>query len=142
MNDTAFTQLTGLIDEAIELASDAVKEAETTAAEPEEVKLVKVAASRYEEAARELIKTGSFKEHSVESLTNTLKNAGTAEFLGLMEKLASSAVFPLDADDALGGDLVEKPATYRADGSQPGKRASSTDVWFEACQDAGLAMGD
>lgn len=143
MNEAAFTEMTGALDEAIEIAEEAVKAADEAvpapapAAEPEKVKLVKVAAERYHATATALLKTGSFKDHTVESLANTLKNAGPAEFLGLMEKLASSAVFPFDADGVLDGDLVERSAINRGDDA-PIEGATNTDVWADACREAGL----
>jgi hypothetical protein len=50
-----------------------------------------------------------------------------------MEKLASVAVFPFDASEALGGDLVEKSADSRT--SEPGS-TSKNDVWRRALDEA------
>jgi hypothetical protein len=137
MNETAFTELVGVIDEAIGLADCAVKAAEAASSRTlEPVTLVKVATSRYRNTAEELIKTGTFRGHTATSLAQTLENAGPAEFLDLMEKLASRAVFPLDAEAALGGDLVEKSGKNRSDAAP--RDESRTDLWVRCCEDAGL----
>lgn len=137
MNATAFNELVGVIDDAIGLADCAVKAAEAAHIDnSESVTLVKVAASRYHNTAVELVKTGTFRGHTATSLATTLENAGPAEFLELMEKLASTAVFPFDAAAALGGDLVEKSGENRSDDAP--RVESKTDLWVRCCDEAGL----
>lgn len=143
MNEAAFTELTGLLDDAIQLADDAVKAAEARPAAPatppaqESVRLVKVASQRYMETAKELLKTGAFRGHSAESLANILREAGTADFLEIMEKLASRAVFPISAEEAMGGDLVE-PSAENRDGRQSSSGSPQIDLWVDACRSAGM----
>jgi len=137
MNEAAFNELVGVIDEAIDLADHAVKAAEEASKQtPEPVTLVKVAAAQCRSAAIDLIKTGSFSDHTVESLTHTLENAGPAEILVLMEKLASKAVFSIDAESVLDGDLVEKSAASRMDAVPQDE--SNTDLWVRCCDEVGL----
>jgi hypothetical protein len=139
MNKAAFDELVGVIDEAIGLADCAVKAAEAAKTHtPELVTLVKVAASRYHNTAVELIKTGTFRGYTASSLAKTLENAGPAEFLELMEKLASKAVFSFDAEMALSGDLVEKSGKVQAEG--PRKDESNTDLWVRCCEESGLSV--
>lgn len=136
MNEAAFAEMVSMIDEAVDLADCAVKAAEAATTQPESVTLVKVASSRYHNTAVELIKTGTFRGQTATSLAKTLENAGPAEFLELMEKLASAAVFPLDADEVLRGDLVEKPSNNRSEDVP--RVESKTDLWARCCDEAGL----
>jgi hypothetical protein len=139
MNEAAFNELVGVLDEAIELADCAVKAAEAAERKPETVTLVKVAASRYHNTAVELIKTGTFRGMTAASLAKTLENAGPAEFLELMEKLASRAVFPFDAETALGGDLVEKSGKTRVDNTRLPSE-SDTDLWVRCMEESGIPV--
>ncbi len=141
MNETAFDEFVGIVDEAIDIAECALKEAAAArqaAPAGESITLVKVASDRYRNAARELIRTGTFRDHNVESLSKALENAGSAEYLDIMEKLASRAVFPLDAGMELGGDLVEKSADNRA--GDTSKTLSGTELWVQSCRYAGLEV--
>jgi hypothetical protein len=140
MNKAAFNELVGVIDEAIDLAGCAVKAAELGQAKAqfEPVTLVKVAANRYHNVAKELIKTGTFRQYTAAGLAKTLENAGPADFLDIMEKLASQAVFPLDAETELSGDLVEKSAKTKTDDTQ--KNESKTDLWVRCCEESGISV--
>jgi predicted glycosyl hydrolase (DUF1957 family) len=141
MDATAFSEMLGVVDDAIRLADDAVKAADAASArKPQEtVTLVKVAQARYYAVADALIKTGSFREYTREGLAKTLESAGTAGYLELMEKLASRAVFPLESAEVdLGGDLVEKSAATRAQGLTPG---SQTAIWRQALDEAEAECG-
>lgn len=139
---TVFREVLGAMDDAIALAQDAVKtaqDAEKAAQEarqsrPQEgVVLVKVAKARYESVAETLHRTGAFREFTRAGLAKTLESAGPAGLLDVMEKLASRAVFPLDASVVLGGDLVEKSADSRTDSLEP---TSKTAVWRKALDEA------
>lgn len=137
MTGEAYDHLLGIFDEAINLAEDAVKAAESRRVETPKVTLVKVASSRAKTAAAALLPTGAFAEHNAASLSQAIEDAGPTEFLDMLEKLASSAIFPVDAASLLAdpaGDLVEKPASTGGDGSD----RSRLDIWFDACAEAGL----
>jgi hypothetical protein len=136
MNEVAYNNMLGVLDESIALAADAVKAAEdrSTSVTPA-VLLVKVASARYHEVAKALIKTGSFPGKTVDGLAKSLEGFGIAGHLELMEKLASKAIFPLDADVVLGGDLVEKSTERRMDELESGSKSA---VWRDAMNDAGF----
>lgn len=140
MNEKAFSEMLGVIDDAIETADDAVKVAELAGSSPDRnqpVKLIKVASDRYKSVASTLMKTGSFREYSPEGLTRSLESAGTAGLLEFLEKLASRAVFPIDADFlGIEGDLVDKSATSRTDAPS---NESKTDLWARCCHEVGLS---
>ena len=140
MNETAFNELVGVIDEAIDLADCAVKAAEAASTPPgrEVVTLVKVATQRYASAAAALHKTGAFREYTQEGLAKSLETAGPTGLLEFMEKLASKAVFPLDADMELRGDLVEKSGKATLEGAQTNE--SKTDLWVRCCEESGLSV--
>lgn len=136
MNAQAFTNLLGVIDDAIDLAALAVKSAQEAgqrSAAP--VTLVKVAAARCDAVAEELVKTGAFRDYTQRDLAKSLESASNAGLLELLEKLASRAVFPLDVDLGAEGDLVDKPSTTRTDA---GPAESKTDLWGRCCAEAGL----
>ena len=137
MNEAAFSEMLGVVDDAIDLADSAVKSAEVAhRAVTEPVTLVKVAAVRYQATARELMKTGAFREHSRDSLAKSLEAAGPAGLLEVLEKLASRAVFPLDADfGSVERDLVDKSAATRMD-DRPAE--NKTALWERCCHEAGL----
>jgi len=137
--NVVFHQLMPVIDEAIDIASSAVKSAEHARSQPapEPVRLVKVAHARCEAVAHALSKSGSFNEYSTQSLTNTLKQGDQNTLLDLMEKLASRAVFPLDTDLLVAdGSLVEKQASARETTS--GTAESNADLWARCCEEVGL----
>lgn len=143
MNAAAYDELVGVIDDAIDLADSALAAAESatakSAAAPEPVFLVKVAAHRYDRAATALLKTGAFSNYKQKELAKVLENAGPADFLDIMEKLASRAAFTLDVNLTPEGDLVEKSATsptslVRRDGE------SKTDLWVRACEESGISI--
>lgn len=135
-----FTNMMDVINDAVDLASSAVKSAEHAQQQqrqPEPVTLVKVASSRYMVTAKLLLKSGAFKEYTLAGLTSTLESAGPAGQLDIMEKLASTAVFPFDSDLLEPeGDLVEKSASAREVTSGPVE--SKTELWSRCCSEAGL----
>lgn len=129
----AFGQMLGVIGEAIDLAEDAIKEAEARPSSPPPVTLVKVAYATAQPAAARLMKTGAFGGYTEESLARTIEKAGPADLLEMMEKLASRSVFPLDSsllDET--GDLVEKSATPRRVPAE-----SRSDLWLRSMEEAG-----
>ena len=137
MNKAAFDQIVEVLDEAIELAADAVKaaDAKVAPAPQESVVLVKVAADRYRSVAAALHKTGTFRDHTQSGLAKSLESSDTNGLLELLEKLASKAVFPFDAAAALGGDLVEQSDKLRANAVG---EESRTDLWARCCEEVGL----
>lgn len=136
MNNKAFTEMLSVLDDAIDLAETAVKSAELAQRRPEPVTLVKVASVRCAAVAKELMKTGAFQDNTGKDLAKSLEQAGPAELLEFLEKLASRAVFPLYVDlFGKDGDLVDKPATTR---TEAGSSESRTDLWERCCTEAGL----
>jgi len=132
MNGAAFSELLGVVDEAIALADDAVKSAEARP-KTDTITLVKVARSRYHSVAGAIIKSGAFPGESEDSIAKNLEEGGIVAQLDLLEKLASRAVFPFDLSGDLGGDLVEKSAAYRTAGSAPETR---TELWARSWEEA------
>lgn len=131
-----FDSLLSIVDDAVALAKEAVAVAETASAQPA-ITLTKVANSRYEQAAAVIHKAGALREYSRDELVNTLATAGETGHLEIMEKLASSAVFPLDDITESSGDLVEKRGeTKRYDGLTP-KQA----LWRRALDEAEEEFG-
>ena len=101
MNGKAYDGLLGVIDDSIGLAEDAIKEAEARAVAPipePKVTLVKVASGRARQAAAIIIKSGAFTDQSEESLAQVIAQADPVDLVTMLEKLASKAIFPLDAD--------------------------------------------
>jgi hypothetical protein len=140
MNPAAFSELLSVVDDAVQLADDAVKAAQA-AQQPvrpvvEQVTLVKVAKNKCHELAEVLHKTGAFREFSRDQLAKAIEAAGPLDLVEMMEKLASRAVFPIDADEVLGGDLVEKSAASRTyNGLAPD---TPTAIWRKALDEAEL----
>jgi len=108
-----------LIDDAIDVADTAVKQADAAerAVAAPEVSIVKVAREQCKSAARALINTGAFRDYREADLVDALETAGPAECLRFMEKLAAMAVFPLDIGNDVHGTLVEKPDKRQRSGS-------------------------
>lgn len=134
MNDAAYGEFLGVVDDAIALAEDAVKEAQrevTPASAP--ITLVKVAKARASQVAVSLIKSGAFPGNTEAALTNTLETGGAAAYLDLLEKVASRAVFPFDLEGDLGGELVEKSSSTRADNGSP---ETKTELWARSWAEA------
>lgn len=137
-------ELVSMTEDAIKVAEDAIKSAATPvpAAAAPSVTLVKVAKDRYDATAKALIKTGSFKGKTKETLSKHLEAAGESGFLELLEKLASTAIFPLNGDHInLGGDLVEK-AAQTGTALTPGSKASATSRWRAAIDEAEAEMAN
>tara|TARA_R110002110_G_scaffold49550_5_gene147128 strand:- start:2073 stop:2498 length:426 start_codon:yes stop_codon:yes gene_type:complete len=135
MNEVAYAAILEVVDDAVDLAEDAVKSAETARKRttPEPVKLVKVAAARCKDVAASLVKSGAFPGKTVGTLTKTLEEGGAATHLELLEKLASRAVFPLDLPGDLDGTLVEKSSTDRMVSDRP---LTNTELWAQAWAEA------
>lgn len=137
MEQDVYSDMLSVIDDAVQLAGDAVKSADDARQEaqkaPEPVTLIKVARAKCESVAEALVKTGAFKGYSRNDLATHIENSGPAGLLDMMVKLATTAVFPLDPTEVLGGDLVEKAADRRTDGIEPG---SPTAVWRAALDEA------
>jgi len=134
MNDAAYGEFLGVVDDAIALAEDAVKEAQrevTPASEP--ITLVKVAKARCCEVAAALIKSGAFPDKTEEDLAKTLEMGGSSTHLELLEKVASRAVFPFDLEGDLGGELVEKSSSTRVDNGSP---ETKTELWARSWAEA------
>lgn len=149
MNAEAYDGLLAMVDDTLGLAETAVKHAEAVAktlpqATREPVTLVKVAGeavadpTRFGRVADALMKTGAFREFAKRDLEKFLKEAGYAGYLELLEKLASRAVFPLDAVERIDGDLVESSASTRTEGQT---HESKTELWERCCTEAGLLQG-
>lgn len=140
MNDAAYTGMLEVIDDTIELAEDAIKAAEFSQSQSpshSKVTLVKVASSRAHSAAAELLKTGAFREYTVEGLAKVIESAGPADMLEMLEKLASSAIFPLSGDTSdSSGELVEKSDSPR----NVDTPESRTELWTRCCKEAGIEI--
>lgn len=136
MQETVYTEFLSLMGEAITVADEAVKAAEAVAsqsAQQPEISLVKVASSRYAAVAGTLFKTGAFESFgSAQQLSAHLEKSGAAGHLEVMEKLASSAVFPFGSSLDLSGELVEKPSTHRNSDSPRSKTA----IWRQSMDEA------
>lgn len=136
MNKTAFDGILSILDDALALATEATELSESVSkqavAAPEPIVLTKVAKVRVDAVARAVHGTGAFRGKTVADIANTLETSGPAGHLDLLEKLATRAVFPLQLDDELDGDLVEKPANSRAYQGLPPKTA----MWRKAMDEA------
>jgi hypothetical protein len=135
MNEVVYDEMLGAVDDAIALAEDAVKVAQSMRpVQAPPITLVKVAKDRCNEVATSLIKSGSFPGQTVDDIAKTLENGGAATYLDLLEKVASRAVFPLDIFGDLGGELVEKSSSsyQRHDTSPHGKAELWARCWDEA----------
>jgi hypothetical protein len=131
--------LLSIVDDAVSIAKEAVAIAEQPANAPAAaVTLTKVARSRYSEVADALLKSGMFSGHTHDSLVKTLEESGEPGQLNLLEKLASSAVFPIASFNELSGDLVEKAGKNdsRYEGLNP-KQA----LWRRAMDEAEEELG-
>lgn len=138
MNTAAlFDNLLSIVDDAVTIAKEAVAIAERTDDRPA-VTLTKVARSRYGEVADALHKSGMFHGRSHAELVKILEESGEAGHLQILEKLASSAIFPLDDHVELGGDLVERSnnSDSRYEGLTP-KQA----LWRKAMDEAEEELG-
>ena len=138
MNKEAYNGMLGVIDDAISLAEGAVKLAETQKSPrpAETVTLVKVAAEKCRTAASALMRTGTVRGITEDRLAKDLEQSSPTELLEIMEKLASMAAFPIDADMAPGGHLVEKADATRAKGGSA--EDNSVALWDACCRNAGL----
>ena len=138
--DTQFaSEMIGLADSAAKVADDALlraEEAEKRAARvSKQVTLVKVAKAKCDGVAAKLSGTGVFREYSKKDLSAALSNCGAEGYLSFLEKLASRAVFAVDdSEDDSTGDLVEKSATRRGEGSG--------DPWRQAVDEAKAKFGN
>ena len=122
-----------ILDDAVALAKEAV-DAATKAPTPEapRIALTKVASATYAKTAKSLISTGLFPGNSVAEMHNNLESGGESYHFSLMEKLASSAVFPMFDDNVDTGSLVEKSAAKQAYSNLPKRTA----IWRQAMDEA------
>ena len=122
-----------ILDDAVALAKEAVEVA-SKAPTPEapRITLTKVASETYAKTAKALIGTGLFPGKSVSELHNDLKQGGESYHVSIMEKLASSAVFPMFDDNVDTGSLVEKSAAKQAYSNLPKRTA----IWRQAMDEA------
>lgn len=126
------------MDDALALAKEAVDSVEhAERITVPQVTLTKVASEIYDKTAKALATTGIFPGKSVADISNTLRSGGESCHISIMEKLASSAVFPIADDDVLDGELVEKPASSRANPNLDNKTA----VWQQAMDEAEDELG-
>lgn len=135
MNALVFDSFLAIVDDALALAKEAVDSAEATPAP--QVALTKVASSTCDKAAKALAITGIFPGKSAEDISKDLQMGSASYHIALMEKLASSAVFPLTDDDVFDGELVEKSASSKAYQHLDNKTA----VWQQAFDEAEDELG-
>ena len=96
-----------------------------------------MASSTCDKAAKVLASTGIFPGKSVGDISNDLQMGSASDLISIMEKLASSAVFPLSDDNVLDGELVEKSASSRAYPDLDSKTA----IWRQAFDEAEDELG-
>jgi hypothetical protein len=137
LNAYVFDSFLAIVDDALALAKEAVDSAEQASPGAPQVTLTKVASSTYDKTAKALISTGVFPGRSVEEIHTILKQGGESKHLSIMEKLASSAVFPLVDNDVFDGELVEKSASSKAYHNLDNKTA----VWQQAFDEAEDELG-
>ena len=137
MNSQVFDSFLTIVDDALALAKEAVNTAEAAESRQPQVTLTKVASDTCDRTAKALAATGIFPGKSAAVISKDLQNGGAGYHLSIMEKLASSAVFSLQDDHALDGELVEKPASSRANQAPSGKTA----VWQQAFDEAEDELG-
>lgn len=149
---TAFDAFLGIVDEATEIAKQAVEEAEAAEAKadaavkaaarqtPPQVILTKVASDdTYDRVAEVLVSAGFCRAGKAAAL-KLLKENGETGLLDFVEKMASTAVFPVDFDSEFGGELVEKkahtPNHLNSDGT-----VNKTALWRTAIDEAREEVG-
>lgn len=135
MDSAAFDSFLSLVDDALALAKSAVENAEQ--ANAPQVTLTKVAHDKCVSAAKALHRTGAFRQFKADDLARSLSSAGETGLIEMMEKLASSAVFPIADNDVRDGDLVEKSGSNRAYEGLP----SRTAAWQQAFDEAEEELG-
>jgi hypothetical protein len=131
LDKQAFDSLLEIIDDAVALAKEAMATAAAAQVVPvqqPQVVLTKVASEVYEKTAKSLITAGVFPGKSLEAVKTNLRVGDSNYHLALLEKLASSAVFPMFDDNDERGSLVEKSATLQAYDNLP----KSTAMWRKA----------
>lgn len=137
LNAQVFDSFLAIVDDALALAKEAVDSAEQAQTTAPQVTLTKVASSTCDRAAKALATTGIFPGKSVEDISKDLQNGGAGYHISIMEKLASSAVFPLADDNVFDGELVEKSASSRAYPDLDSKTA----IWRQAFDEAEDELG-
>jgi hypothetical protein len=134
LNAQVFDSFIAIVDDALALAKEAVDAAEQ---ERPQVTLTKVASSTYDKTAKALIATGVFPGKSVDDIHTILRQGGEGRHLSIMEKLASSAIFPVSDASVKDGELVEKSASSKAYHNLDDKTA----VWQQAFDEAEDELG-
>jgi hypothetical protein len=138
LNSQVFDSFLAIVDDALALAKEAVDSAEqATSSSAPKVTLTKVASSTCDKAAKVLASTGIFPGKSVGDISNDLQMGSASDLISIMEKLASSAVFPLADDNVFDGDLVEKSAS----GKDYQHLDNKTAVWQQAMDEAEDELG-
>jgi hypothetical protein len=137
LNSQVFDSFLAIVDDALALAKEAVDSAEQAATPAPKVMLTKVASETYEKAAKALVTTGIFPGKSAEEITTTLRQGSESDHISIMEKLASSAIFPVSDENVFDGDLVEKSASGKAYQHLDNKTA----VWQQAMDEAEDELG-
>lgn len=133
MDKVAFDSFLEILDDAVAIAKEAVEVAsKAPAPEAPKISLTKVASETYEKTAKSLARTGLFPGKSVVALQNDLRNGGESYCVSLLEKLASSAVFPMFDDNVVDGSLVEKSASGQSYSDLP----KQTAIWRKAMDEA------
>lgn len=127
----AFDNMLDLLTETVAIADHAV--ALASKPQPPQVTLTKVASETYHQVAGAIAKTGVFPGKTAAELATMLKQAGERGHLEFLEKLASRAMFTIEVDHDLRGDLVEKTAKNQANYSHLPK---TTAVWQQARDEA------
>ncbi len=120
LDATAFDAFLEIVDEATEIAKQAVAEAEAAVAmveatkaarrEQPQVILTKVASAETYERVAEVLVSNGFCKAGKSAAVKLLKENGETGLLEFLEKMASTAVFPVDFDSEFDGELVEKKA--------------------------------
>lgn len=143
LDATAFDALLEIVEEATELAKQAVEEAESAASFAHErseraapqVLLTKVASNgTYDRVAGVLAATGFCKAGKSAAL-KLLKDNGETGILECVEKLASTAIFPIDFATESLGELVEKKAGINHHRNSDGS-VNMTALWRNSIDEA------
>jgi hypothetical protein len=131
----AYDSFMEIIDDALNLSKEAlaIAEGSQVPVSAPAVVLTKVASEIYDRTAKAVHKTGVYPGKTVADIASTLRNGGSGTHLDILEKLASSAMFPIEVN--FGGELVEKSANTPSSTSSSPK--SKTAVWQQAWDEAG-----
>lgn len=128
----AYDSFMEIIDDALSISKEALEIASTPAVAAPGVVLTKVASEVYDRAAKAVHKTGVYGKSTVQDIASILRHGGERTHLEVLEKLAASAMFPVEIN--FGGELVEKTATKS--GTKPAA-SDKLSVWQQAWDEAG-----